>query len=130
MMGRALNSRGVRPDMIATSPALRATSTAMAIAEEIGLADIVQTDPRLYHSYAGDLLKLIKSLPKSIHSAMLVGHNPSFTDLANHLIPDEIDNIPTCGIVAIAFQTTDWSKIERNSGQLMFFEYPKKHKRQ
>lgn len=125
-MGQVLKSRGVSPHLIATSPALRAATTAMIIAEALVGSDKVQIDARLYRSNTRELFNLVRNLPPSIHSAMWIGHNPAFTDFANELIPDEIDNIPTCGIVAITFPVSEWGKISKNTGELMFFERPKK----
>ena len=59
---------------------------------------------------------------------MLVGHNPGFTDLANYLKEADyyISNVPTCGVVAIEFATNQWQAITKNSGRMLFFDYPKK----
>jgi len=56
---------------------------------------------------------------------MMFGHNPGFTWLANGLTKEAIENIPTCGIVAIDFDVSSWNEIGKQSGTLRFFEYPK-----
>lgn len=127
-MGRVLKSMAVLPDLIVSSPALRATTTAMTIAEGIGYPGNVEINVRLYQSYTAGLWKLVKSLPDVYASVMLIGHNPSFTYFVNELIPDEIENIPTCGTVAIQFPVSEWKQVGRKSGRLVFFEYPKKNK--
>jgi len=57
---------------------------------------------------------------------MLVGHNPESTGLANELGGLNIDNIPTCGIVALTFSRCTWAELTPGSGALLFFDYPKK----
>ena len=94
-MGKRLAKRGVKPDLLVSSPALRALTTAQLIAEEIGYKrkDIV-VDDRLYASSADELLAVIRALDKKLDRVMLVGHNPEFADLA-HRLSSEIIDMPT-----------------------------------
>ena len=57
---------------------------------------------------------------------MIFGHNPGFTDLVNYLSGSNIYNIPTCGIAEIDFNINTWKDIDRNGGELIDFDYPKK----
>ena len=65
-MGKRLAKRGVKPDLLVSSPALRALTTAQLIAEEVGYkrTDIV-VDDRLYASSPDDLLAVIRALDKA-----------------------------------------------------------------
>ena len=94
-MGKRLAKRDVKPDLLLSSPALRALTTAHLIAEEVGYKrkDIV-VDDRLYASSADDLLAVIRALDKKLNRVMLFGHNPEFTDLA-HRLSSEIIDMPT-----------------------------------
>ena len=95
-MGKRLAKRDVKPDLLLSSPALRALTTAQLIAEELGfkLKDIV-VDDRLYASDADDLLAVIRACDNKLNRVMLFGHNPEFTDLA-HRLSSEIIEMPTC----------------------------------
>jgi phosphohistidine phosphatase len=55
---------------------------------------------------------------------MIVGHNPGLTLLNNHISHHYIDNIPTCGIVALQTEK-DWKEIGKYSCRFLFFEHPK-----
>ncbi|MCW8812706.1 MAG: phosphohistidine phosphatase, partial [Chlorobium sp.] len=57
-------------------------------------------------------------------SIMIFGHNPGLTVLNNHISNFYIENIPTCGIVALQFNKK-WSEIDKNSCEHQFFEHPK-----
>ena len=57
---------------------------------------------------------------------MLVGHNPAFTYCVELLSSETIDNLPTCGLVRIDFDTKKWSNLQAGKGKLKLFEYPKK----
>ena len=51
----------------------------------------------------------------------MFGHNPGFTWAANQLANLDIDNIPTCGIVAMSFSVDSWSEVDFGKGKLIFF---------
>ena len=110
-MGKRLAKRDVKPDLLVSSPALRALTTAQLIADEIGCErkDIV-VDDRLYASSADALLAVIRELDKKFDRVMLFGHNPEFADLAHRLSSDIVD-MPTCAVAEFRFDTTKWSDV-------------------
>jgi phosphohistidine phosphatase len=124
-MGEVLNEKGIKPDLMVTSPARRARLTAESIAKEIGYKkkDIV-VEEDLYEFSTSGLLDVIQGFDDEYNSVMIFGHNPAFTTLNNSLTDQYIDNIPTCGIVCIQFDL-QWNQIESNSGKTQFFIYPK-----
>lgn len=126
-MGRRLAKRQIKPGMIMASPAKRARATAKMIAPELGIPSAaVQYNDLLYHGSISDILQAIRNTDDSMEDLMIFGHNPGFTTLANFLTGADIDNIPTCGIVAINFPIEYWNEVEKVKGTLLFFDYPKK----
>jgi len=125
-MGRRLAKRDVKPDLLLSSPALRALTTAHLIAEEVGYKrkDIV-VDDRLYASSADDLLAVIRALDKKLNRVMLFGHNPEFTDLA-HRLSSEIIDMPTSAVVEFNFDTKAWSDVGEVQPAKVALDYPKK----
>ena len=128
-MGRLLNEQGELPGLIVSSPAKRAYGTARRIAKEINypVKNIIK-DEALYMADNDDFLKVIHSVPDSVERLMLFGHNYGITYFANYISGSSIGNIPTCGAVRIDFEAGLWKEINVNKGQLIFFEYPKKHR--
>ena len=125
-MGQRLRKRGVSPDIIVSSPAVRATKTAKIIAEAIGYPkDKIEFENSFYASDVRQLLKKIKAFDDGCKEAMIFGHNPEFTSLANVLTKHYIDNIPTCGVCCVEFDLP-WNEVDENTGELVFFDYPKK----
>lgn len=125
-MGHRLALMKVAPEVLLSSPASRAYTTATIIASAINYSQKdIKTEETIYHADKAELLEVIKKQNNNINSIMLFGHNPGFTNLANYLAGADIDNIPTCGIVAIRFDVSDWTLINKN-GEMLFFEYPKK----
>jgi phosphohistidine phosphatase len=110
-MGKRLARRHLNPDLVLSSPALRALTTAQLIADEVGYKrkEIV-VDDRLYASSADELLAVVRALDRKIDRAMLCGHNPELTDLA-HRLSREITDLPTCAVAAFHFDTKAWPSL-------------------
>ena len=108
-MGARLARRRWRPDQIVSSPAVRALTTARMIAKKLDYArsDIV-VEERLYGASVVELLDVIRKADESATRLMLFGHNPGLTELANHLGPREIPNLPTCGVLHLRFDADVW----------------------
>ena len=126
-IGRRLRESGVQPDLIVSSPAKRAIKTAKMIACEIDFpeADILEAE-EIYEAEAGELLKLLQGLPAEKRDVLLVGHNPGVTDFANLFLQTGIDNMPTCGVVRLAFDAQHWRDIFPQRASLLVFDFPKK----
>jgi phosphohistidine phosphatase len=128
-MGKRLNERGLKPDCVISSPAKRAFSTAKRICKVLGFEkEKIRTDRRLYHADDEMMLSVLREVKSNLDSVMIFGHNPGLTDFVNSLVSEEldIDNVPTCGVVAFSFETDTWSSINWGTGNLVFFDYPKK----
>jgi phosphohistidine phosphatase len=110
-MGKRLAKRDVKPDLLVSSPALRALTTAQLMADEIGYErKKILVDDRLYESSADSLLAVVHALDKKCDRVMLFGHNPEFTELAHRLSRD-IADMPTCAIAEFRFDTKKWSDV-------------------
>jgi phosphohistidine phosphatase len=128
LMGKILNDLVKKPDIIYSSPANRAITTAKIIANSFGYerSNIIEDD-KIYDSAISSILRIISSTADKYETIMIFGHNPTFTMLSNYLSDKPIMNIPTSGFVQIDFNIKSWSEIEGNTGRLILFEYPKKH---
>jgi phosphohistidine phosphatase len=127
-MGGRLADQGTSPELIVSSPATRAMVTAETIALEIDypIEDIV-VDERIYMADVDDLLSFIQRLDDTLEHVMLFGHNPGLTDLVNTLSPSQtIDNVPTCGVIEMDFETNTWASVGDVGPARMNFDYPKK----
>ena len=125
-MGKRLAKRDVTLDLILSSPARRALTTAEIIAKKLDykLKDIV-VDDRLYAGAADDLLKVIQKLGDKLESVMIFGHNPELTELA-HRLSSEITHMPTCAVAEFKFNANSWSSIGKAKLAKVALDYPKK----
>jgi phosphohistidine phosphatase len=129
-MGKRLKKMNVKPDMILSSPAVRAKSTAMAIARELAFpAEKILYKEALYHAVPSTMKALLCEVHDDIETLFLLGHNPGLTEFSNRLSRDDIDNIVTCGIYAISLEIVHWSTLQMDGrAKLLFYDYPKRKK--
>jgi phosphohistidine phosphatase len=124
-VGELLKKVKAAPDLIISSPATRAATTARSIAHGINypLEKILYSES-VYMSDADILLHFIQDIDNNVKEAMIIGHNPALTDLGNYISNQQIGNIPTCGIFCVEFSISSWRKIGEGCGIFKFFEVP------
>lgn len=125
-MAKRIKERGVKPDLIVSSPARRAKKTARYFAEEFGIdkEDIFLAD-RLYETATNDYQDVVGSLPDKHNVVLLFAHNPTLTSFANMLSNIRIDDMPTCSVFAVSIDCTRWKDFANSPKRFLFFDYPK-----
>ena len=125
-MGKALAKRHIRPDLVVSSPAVRAMSTAVLVAREMQYPhDKIVVEPGIYGADVEGLLAVIHSLPDSAGSALLVGHNPTITETANELSPSSLNEMPTAAVVCLRFACDHWAEVSKGNAEFYFYDYPR-----
>ena len=129
IMARAISAKKIVPDLIISSPALRAFQTANLFCDINGYQkEKVQFIEKLYHADASTLLAVISSLKNDAQSVFLVGHNPGVTELINLLDMNvRLDHMPTCGVFTLTVETKSWGVFFESSKRFLFFDYPQKN---
>ncbi len=128
LMGQILSQKSPKPALWLSSPAVRAWSTALIVAEQCNIpATLIQKSMTLYEANTQTILRVIHTQADEEDSMVVFGHNPGLTELANQLCAHEFDNIPTSGMIGIQFNTPTWQAVGNMQGELLFFDYPKKH---
>lgn len=128
-MGRRLKAKGMLPDLVLASPAKRAATTARLVTGALDYApEQIQWVECLYHCPASVFEDVIveSGIADEVRTVFIFAHNPGITHFANEAAPGlNIDNIPTCGMVAITFEAAHWSDFAAAPHTLLFFDYPK-----
>jgi phosphohistidine phosphatase len=90
-MGVWLWQQDLRPDLIISSPAERAITTAQKCCKSMGMmaSDVIE-DERIYAAPVDELLEVLKDIPADAGRIMLVGHNPGLEELLEFLVADDI----------------------------------------
>jgi phosphohistidine phosphatase len=127
VMAERLVARGLKPELILSSPAERARQTAEFVASAFRPSSpAIRQDPAIYLATPGELLRVLAAVSDQINELVLVGHNPGMTELANLMLPDlALTNLPTAGAVAIDCDTDSWREIDAAGFSLRFYDYPK-----
>lgn len=125
-MGKLLKKKSVKPDFILSSPANRAIETAQIIAKKVGYKKTISTNPDIYEAESKTLEKIIGDIDDKKKIVFLIGHNPGLSDLISILSKMD-ENIPTCAVVEIGFNTNSWKKISKKNSKVISYEYPKKY---
>jgi phosphohistidine phosphatase len=126
LIASELKRRGILPDLILASDAVRAWQTAQLLTSGMGLpAHSIQKDARIYLSDSNHLQAIIRGIPDSHAVVFVVGHNPTIGECAASLSGEDLDHLPTCGVFAIDLPVESWSKIRPGIGTKRFFIAPK-----
>lgn len=129
LMGRELASHEITLDLIVTSSAVRALTTASLVAKELEYdTENIVINEAIYEAGKEELLTIIRQMPDTVNNLMLVGHNPDITELANFLSPEHIANLPTAAVVGLRFNCLTWSGISPENAVLVLYDFPKNHK--
>lgn len=125
LMGQRLARRGARPDLLLTSPARRALTTARLLAEALGLPrHAIIVDERLYEGNAQALLAMVRAVDDRHRTLMLVGHNPDISQLAHRLAP-EVSGMSTCAVLECGFDTATWAELGSRHPVRVNFDAPR-----
>ena len=128
LMGRKLLKQQLVPQLIISSSAVRAHSTARKVAKACGYEDEILIDPALYGSGYSDYLNVLINQEDKHDIIMLVGHNPISEQLVE-VLTGEIVTMPTCAIACISLPITSWKQIiAKTKGQLLNLWRPKELK--
>jgi phosphohistidine phosphatase len=129
-MGKRLAEDYPAPDLVLSSPAVRALETAKAIANAIAYpVSHIRVEERLYGAGPDAFMRVIRELDDDADRVSVVGHNPTLTEVAAVLSRHPFGNVPTCGVVALTFETDAWDEVGRANVRLLEFDFPKKPRR-
>jgi phosphohistidine phosphatase len=131
-MGRWLASSGHRPDLVVSSPAVRAQLTARAVVEELGLGlELYRTWPEFYPGSVWQTLEYLKALPEDLASVLLIGHNPVMEDLVCQLTAEISPHIrmPTAAVALLVGEMTNWNMLQTGAFVLKQLVTPKSLKK-
>ncbi len=136
---RSLNDRGFKDadlvstyfldhffnvDLLLSSDAKRAMTTANLFIDKLNIdREKVGFKHELYDFAGMNLLEVVKSCHVTVNDLMIFGHNHALTAFANTYGDHYINNIPTCGVVMIAFDINKWSDLKQ--GQTIQTVFPR-----
>ena len=125
MMGRFMRRTDQVPEKVLSSSAIRARATA-ELAIEAGDWQC-QTDylDSLYGATAASILELIRSQDEGISSLLIIGHQPTLSELIAELAGGAGVRFPTAALARIDFAVEAWDPLRPGDGELISLVTPK-----
>jgi len=123
-MGKLMRERGLIPDRLISSPAIRARQTAELVRAAAKLEAEITHDQRIYEATAGTLIEVIGEIDEAYNATMIVGHNPGMEGLI-HLLTGKIASMRTASLAVVELDVIAWNRIERQKGRLLSLFRPK-----
>ena len=109
-LGEELAQRDLVPDVILSSTAKRARSTAKQILKGSGHDEEPDLLPELYSGGPVEVLMALRGLPDAAQVAMIVGHNPLLEDLVS-ILTNEVVALPTATVACLDLLLTSWQEV-------------------
>jgi phosphohistidine phosphatase len=124
LVGKFIRERKLKPNLIISSPAVRARMTAALVVESGELEAELRYDERIYEADVEALVKVVSQADEAAETVLLVGHNPGLQELLRFLTGEEPE-FPTAALASVSFKLDKWSAIQQHSGRLKWLVTPK-----
>src|SRR5262249_16670679 len=128
LSGKYARRQKVKVDLVLSSPATRAKHTAELFIAAADLGNSTAYDERIYEASARRLLQILSELDDANESVLLIGHNPGFAELLEHLTGDA-KKVPTASLTCISLNIDKWAAPKQGEGKLEWRITPKQLKR-
>ena len=131
-MGDELNRLGWKPELVISSPAIRAKQTCKSLCDKLGISvESVVWNKDIYVAYMITLLHILSALTESTKSVMMIGHNPALEDLLLYFCGDanayqqKNGKLLTTGNVAKIVVDVEWKELTMCEADLESILRPK-----
>lgn len=124
MIGRTLKVNELVPELILSSPAKRARSTAEVVARESHFPEKVELVDSFYMGEPEDYIQKLRSLSPEINRVLVVGHNPGLEALLQ-LLDNHINAMPTGSLAIVKLNLPSWDAMTMETdGNIIAFWDP------
>jgi phosphohistidine phosphatase len=123
MIGRFIKKKEIKPDLLISSPAVRARETIETVIKAAKLQSELRFDQRIYEAGPQRLLEIVSQIEEGRSIVLLVGHNPGMEELL-HLLTDRVEHMATGTLAGIDLKG-EWSRAGEEKGTLGWIVKPK-----
>ncbi len=124
-MGRFLTDAGAAPDLVISSTAVRALTTA-ELASDAGDWDCpVITSRGLYASDTEQVLEVVSTVDPEVDRLLITGHEPTWSTLVGRLIGGGRIHMPTAAVACLDLPQGSWANLSDGACQLRWLVTPK-----
>jgi len=124
LVGRYLATLDQVPDLVISSGAVRALTTARRAAEAGQWDCRIQTCDRFYESSATDVLQVLREGETRADRVLLAGHEPTWSQLVQ-LLTGAVVRLPTAALARIDLTVDSWDQVAVARGTLIWYVTPR-----
>ncbi len=127
-MGKLMREKGLLPDLILCSSAVRARQTLELASEAYAYHSETDFRDDLYAFEPGAYLRAIQGIPPGKNLVLIIGHNPAIQEMLAGLTGEYL-SMPTAALAEIDLAIEDWRQVSFGMGaKLKNFWVPKELK--
>lgn len=124
-MAEHLAQKAYKPDLLLSSPALRARQTAQYFEAEFEMEE-VKIDDRLYFQGSSGLMEAFQDLPSKADSVFFFCHEPMISDFCHRACGWLEYKYPTAAVCVMQIEISSWDQLAvALPGQMLYYTYPK-----
>jgi len=124
-MGKFLTRVGAAPDLILSSPAVRARTTAEFANKAGRWAAPMEIVPSFYGGGWADVVEAVLAAGDSAERILVTGHEPTWSDLVSVLTGGSLVAMPTAAIACVAVIGSSWVRLGPNCAELRWHVNPR-----
>ncbi len=124
LIGAYIKEHEVSPDLVMSSPAVRARETIEIILKTAKLTAELRFDQRIYEASPLVLIEVISQIEEDKSNVLLVGHNPGMESLVEMLTCQAV-TMATGTLARINLKADRWTRALEEQGNLDWVVKPK-----
>lgn len=129
LIGKAILKKSKKVDLIISSPANRAKTTAELMANTINYQSDIQFERKFYGGYIDDIQLIFEQINDNCNVVLSISHNPTIEELIYDYIETKKEIVmPTAGIASLLFNVDKWEDIQSGGAKLEWLIKPKQFK--
>lgn len=117
-IGAWLADQAIEPGLVICSPSTRTRQTWHGIAPALTGAPEVRYESAVYDDSTSGLVDVLRRTGDDVSTVVLIGHNPSVSDLSERLDPSAGGELRTSGI-AVHRYDGDWAALGDGTAELV-----------
>ena len=106
-IGELLGKEDLIPDLIISSPALRARKTAKAVSKNSGYEGKIEIQADFYPGDPDSFIEAFYSIPDQHERVLIVAHNPGLEELL-YVLTRESARMPTSALAQVSLPVDRW----------------------
>lgn len=108
-VGQFLEEHGLVPDLIISSTAKRARTTAKRVAKGCGYGAEIEVDGRLYLAHPSQFTAVLREVAEHA-TVLVVGHNPGLEEFVRQLT-GQPETMPTAALAEVSLTIDSWQSL-------------------